>query len=178
MQCFEQEAGVIWKRLHRMTSNTVPPELSCMTDRQTDTAYISNNSLHLMHLVQLKNEVYATRLSVVVNSIVFRWHLLIFLLWNFEYSWKKVCVLDVGDVVFFNRPCTLIQWCCGILVSIEADWSSTGDVGDGADADVSNAVFKRLWGWWRLPSVQVWQIICSRESSLHIAGIGVFTLAP
>jgi len=57
----KQEAKVIWQKLHRMTPthNACASDLSRMTDRltdeQTDTANIGNNSLHLMHLMQPKN---------------------------------------------------------------------------------------------------------------------------
>ena len=38
----------------------------------------------------------------------------------------------------------------------EAERSSTGDVGDGTDENVLNAVFEGLWGRWWPPSIHVW----------------------
>jgi len=63
----QQEAKVMWQRLHRMTSRTpkAPPQSLAAwqtdwltdgpTDWQTGTANIGNNSLHLMHWIQPNN---------------------------------------------------------------------------------------------------------------------------
>jgi len=57
-----KEAKGIWRRLHQMTQHTrhvvyitcAVADLSCVTDRLTDTANIGNNSLYVMHSMQPK----------------------------------------------------------------------------------------------------------------------------
>jgi len=62
MTNIQQEANVIWQRLHRMTPTHCTRRLVELRDRQTDeltdlltdTAIIGNNSLHLTHSMQPK----------------------------------------------------------------------------------------------------------------------------
>jgi len=54
--CCQQEGKVIWQRLCECTTHTVSHSwVAWQTDRQTDTADIGNNSLHLMHSMQPNN---------------------------------------------------------------------------------------------------------------------------
>jgi len=71
---------VIWQRLDQMTSHTLQAPPSCvtekltdrLTDLQTETAIIGNNSLHFMHPMQPNNCWNASNkfiLVTIVNNI-------------------------------------------------------------------------------------------------------------
>ena len=64
-----------------------------------------------------------------------------------------------------------------LMFSVEAEWSPSGDVGDGADEDVLDAVFQWLWVWWWQLSIQARQVQEFGESSIHSAVLGVLVLA-
>jgi len=65
----------------------------------------------------------------------------------------------------------------GACFTVEDEWLPTGDVGDGADPVVLGAICEWLWGRWRLPSIQVWQVEKCRETSVYSAVVSVFAMA-
>ena len=63
-----------------------------------------------------------------------------------------------------------------VMFSVEAEWSSAGDVGDSADEDILDALFYWLWRWWRPPPIQVWQVQEFWVSSIYPAVLSLLTL--
>jgi len=76
----------------------------------------------------------------------------------------------------FSRPyCKNLD--VGDVVAVEAEWSAAGDVGNSPDESVLDDLSQWLWRWWRLPSMQVWQVQKFWVSSLHSAVVRLLVLA-
>ena len=70
-----------------------------------------------------------------------------------------------------------VKWTLS-CASVEPQWSPTRNVGGGTDADFLYAVFEWLRKWWRLLSIQAWQVQEFREPSLCSVVLSVLVLAP
>ena len=71
----------------------------------------------------------------------------------------------------------LLTYLRRLLCDVEVEWCSVGDVGDSADADVHDVVCQWLWSWWRLVSIQVWQVQEYWAPSVYHAVISMLELA-
>jgi len=63
------------------------------------------------------------------------------------------------------------------LVAVEAEWFIAEDAGESASAGVLDAVCEWLWGWWRLPSIPVWQVQKCSETSVYTVVFSFLALA-